>query len=146
MDKARFLTAPCYICGYNGPGYFQPETHPCAKEFHENPKTYADGIAQNSQTIAEYEDVLKNKRELTRAIDIALNGKNGAAEQAGLGDILAQIPAIKERLIAQGRREAAEAYCNICKKLGIRMPGCICDERKAILGIASDEKADKGEI
>jgi len=24
--------APCNICGYNGPGFFQPDTHPCAKE------------------------------------------------------------------------------------------------------------------
>lgn len=23
--------APCSRCGYNGPGYYQPETHPCAK-------------------------------------------------------------------------------------------------------------------
>jgi hypothetical protein len=26
--------APCFNCGYNGPGYFNPETHPCAK-FHD---------------------------------------------------------------------------------------------------------------
>jgi hypothetical protein len=45
----------------------------------------------------------------------------------------------RESQKAQGRREAAEGYCNICKKLGIRMPGCICDERKAIIGTASDE-------
>lgn len=23
--------APCALCGYNGPGFFQPTTHPCAK-------------------------------------------------------------------------------------------------------------------
>lgn len=23
--------APCALCGYNGPGFFQPQTHPCAK-------------------------------------------------------------------------------------------------------------------
>lgn len=22
--------APCVLCGYNGPGFFQPSTHPCA--------------------------------------------------------------------------------------------------------------------
>lgn len=26
--------APCFFCGYNGPGYFQPTTHPCAAEHH----------------------------------------------------------------------------------------------------------------
>lgn len=29
--RARGLSpAPCDVCGYNGPGYYQPETHPCA--------------------------------------------------------------------------------------------------------------------
>ena len=22
--------APCGVCGYNGPGFYQPDTHPCA--------------------------------------------------------------------------------------------------------------------
>jgi hypothetical protein len=26
--------APCFCCGYNGPGYYQPDTHPCAKRHH----------------------------------------------------------------------------------------------------------------
>lgn len=26
--------APCFFCGYNGPGYFQPKTHPCAERHH----------------------------------------------------------------------------------------------------------------
>ena len=34
VDRARFRKAPCYLCGYNGPGYFQPETHPCAATYH----------------------------------------------------------------------------------------------------------------
>ena len=34
MDKARFKTAPCYLCGYNGPGYYQPDAHPCAAKYH----------------------------------------------------------------------------------------------------------------
>ena len=24
----------CFVCGYNGPGYYQPDTHPCAKRHH----------------------------------------------------------------------------------------------------------------
>ncbi len=34
FDRVRFENAPCYICGYNGPGYFQPATHSCAKKYH----------------------------------------------------------------------------------------------------------------
>jgi DNA repair exonuclease SbcCD ATPase subunit len=30
-----FENAPCFVCGYNGPGYFQPDKHPCAKLYHE---------------------------------------------------------------------------------------------------------------
>lgn len=37
VDRARFRKAPCYLCGYNGPGYFQPETHPCASLYHAAP-------------------------------------------------------------------------------------------------------------
>ena len=27
--------APCCLCGYKGRGYFQPETHKCAKDYEE---------------------------------------------------------------------------------------------------------------
>lgn len=37
VDRARFRKAPCYLCGYNGVGYFQPETHPCAALYHAAP-------------------------------------------------------------------------------------------------------------
>ena len=30
--------APCFCCGYNGPGYYQPDQHPCAKR---HPRGYA---------------------------------------------------------------------------------------------------------
>lgn len=33
IDRARFERAPCYICGYNGPGYYRPDTHPCAAKY-----------------------------------------------------------------------------------------------------------------
>lgn len=26
--------APCFCCGYNGPGYYQPATHSCAIRHH----------------------------------------------------------------------------------------------------------------
>lgn len=34
IDRARFERAPCYLCGYNGPGYYKPDTHPCAAKYH----------------------------------------------------------------------------------------------------------------
>lgn len=26
--------APCFVCGYNGHSYFQPNVHPCAERHH----------------------------------------------------------------------------------------------------------------
>lgn len=38
-DKLFALRAmehpPCFVCGYNGPGYFQPSQHPCAAKHHQ---------------------------------------------------------------------------------------------------------------
>ena len=34
IDRARFERAPCYLCGYNGPGYYKPDKHPCAAKYH----------------------------------------------------------------------------------------------------------------
>lgn len=34
IDRQRFITAPCYLCGYRGAGYFQPESHICAMLYH----------------------------------------------------------------------------------------------------------------
>ena len=25
---------PCFVCGYNGPEYYQPQTHKCASRHH----------------------------------------------------------------------------------------------------------------
>lgn len=30
--RPKFSSAPCSICGYNGPGYYQPASHVCAAE------------------------------------------------------------------------------------------------------------------
>lgn len=35
VQTKRFEEGNCPICGYNGPGYFQPDKHPCAKYYHE---------------------------------------------------------------------------------------------------------------
>jgi hypothetical protein len=34
LDRKRFERAPCYLCGYNGEGYYQPDKHPCAARYH----------------------------------------------------------------------------------------------------------------
>jgi hypothetical protein len=34
VKTKRFEQGNCPICGYNGPGYFQPDKHPCAKYYH----------------------------------------------------------------------------------------------------------------
>lgn len=44
MDVARFAQAPCYLCGYNGGGYYQPATHPCAERYHAAEKAPAAGV------------------------------------------------------------------------------------------------------
>lgn len=38
FEHKRFEQAPCYICGYNGPGYYAPAIHPCARTYHERVK------------------------------------------------------------------------------------------------------------
>lgn len=35
MTTHLFEEAPCFLCGYNDPGYYQPEQHPCAALYHE---------------------------------------------------------------------------------------------------------------
>ena len=50
FDAERFERAPCYLCGYNGRGYYQPETHPCAAKYHAHPApTTADAGVTEAQ-------------------------------------------------------------------------------------------------
>lgn len=37
FNKIAFKSPPCYLCGYNGPRYYQPDTHPCAAKYHDLP-------------------------------------------------------------------------------------------------------------
>lgn len=32
--RGEMAQAPCFVCGYNGPNYFQPDVHPCAARHH----------------------------------------------------------------------------------------------------------------
>ena len=34
-------TPPCFCCGYNGPGYYQPSQHICAARHHKLPPNAA---------------------------------------------------------------------------------------------------------
>lgn len=34
LAHGAMLDPPCYICGYNGEGYFNPDKHPCAARHH----------------------------------------------------------------------------------------------------------------
>jgi hypothetical protein len=48
-----------------------------------------------SETEQAYEEVLADKRRMTREIDVILNGEEGAATQASLTDIVAQLSTMK---------------------------------------------------
>ena len=43
LDRKRFERAPCYLCGYNGEGYYQPDKHPCAARYHAQQHAAVDG-------------------------------------------------------------------------------------------------------
>lgn len=47
--------------------------------------------------LADYEEVLADHRRLVRELDVALNGE-GAAKQASLGDLVAQVSATKREI------------------------------------------------
>jgi hypothetical protein len=34
FERGAMEEAPCFCCGYNGPGYFQPDKHKCAERHH----------------------------------------------------------------------------------------------------------------
>jgi hypothetical protein len=51
--------APCALCGYNGPGFFQPTTHPCAKH-----ATERDALLAEVARLREDLDVVDDDRSL----------------------------------------------------------------------------------
>ncbi len=51
VDRKRFEQAPCYLCGYNGPGYYQPSQHPCAANYHAPPPSAVPEVVVSRQII-----------------------------------------------------------------------------------------------
>jgi hypothetical protein len=35
LTRGWWRESPCVLCGYTGPGYYQPETHVCAGQWHD---------------------------------------------------------------------------------------------------------------
>lgn len=35
---------PCFCCGYNGAGYYQPDVHPCAARYHKLTPKYIERL------------------------------------------------------------------------------------------------------
>lgn len=48
----RFSEAPCPACQYNGPGYFQPDTHPCSAAWHAAIKARNPGNTKTAEQAA----------------------------------------------------------------------------------------------
>jgi len=63
-----------------------------------------DKTIESELTIADYEEVLADKRRLTREIDVAMHGEEGAAKQASLCDLIE--PAKRMRAEIQRLRES----------------------------------------
>lgn len=74
--------------------------------------------ADNARLVAEkesLEEVLADKRRLTRELDVAINGESGAAKQASLIDVIGQVKLI----LASSTRAAGE--CQQCKELAAQI-------------------------
>ena len=66
-------------------------------------KQLRDENTRLAQQVKDLEEVLADKRRLTREIDVALNGEHGAAKQASLCDILSQLKALKRQALDGGK-------------------------------------------
>lgn len=51
LDRKRFERAPCYLCGYNGEGYYQPDKHPCAARYHAQQPAAVDEFAADRERL-----------------------------------------------------------------------------------------------
>ena len=53
-ERLLFGDAPCFLCGYSGPGYFQTATHPCAARFHTGEEEREHAVAKAAVKALEY--------------------------------------------------------------------------------------------
>jgi hypothetical protein len=63
--------------------------------------------ADTGLTAFDYEEVLADHRRLVRELDVALNGEEGAAKQASLCDIVAQVLDKRWKLVWQGQEASS---------------------------------------
>lgn len=102
-DACREELLPCPFCKksliHEGSFYVHRNVE-CVMQntvFHENSETAKLWNTRQQEagvaTIADYEEVLADHRRLVRELDVALNGEDGAAQQASLCDIVGQVKA-----------------------------------------------------
>lgn len=53
------------------------------------------------ERVADYEEVLEDKRRIARELDVAMHGEEGAAKQASLCDLIGPAKALRERVAAR---------------------------------------------
>lgn len=68
---------------------------PCGRVTAQIIREYVEHL---EQTVHYQQQALDDKRRLTRELDVLLNGEEGAAAQASLCDIVAQVRMIKNKL------------------------------------------------
>jgi hypothetical protein len=130
--------APCCICGYNGPGYYQPETHPCAARAEKAEKKVANEGRRRArmtmerdaagQALIEAKRHLAAKEALTESERDSLRCLDAAVVEAHAENSYNQLLEMEKDLAAAlARAEKAEAvlgdlttkidkHCEWCKE------------------------------
>lgn len=85
--------APCDVCGYNGPGYYQPETHPCAAMLKtDRAMTVKMTTAQMAEAwVAELGDIQQYGLKISAEIITALLKENRALLDASKSVIASKL-------------------------------------------------------
>ncbi len=68
-------------------------------------------VDEDALTVADYEEVLADHRRLVRELDVALNG-DGAAKQASLCDIVAQVKSMKQEIVGLPKEQEPKYTTN----------------------------------
>lgn len=115
IDINRFTLAPCYLCGYNGEGYYSP-LHPCATRYHREERLQyeatlipsSDWKARAIAAEAERDDLREiiTRADHTSAVKMSANWQMCEAENDALESRLAEAVA----LLREARDELAEAW------------------------------------